>query len=77
MKYLTNTAQIYHIIIKKKLAAIKLDVYVDYDVEHNDKILYHRHMYHTSRNRNTLPQTYVISDFNGQEIVRAFYEKEL
>ena len=27
--------------------------------------------------KNTLPWTYVISDFNGEEIVRTFYEKEL
>ena len=25
----------------------------------------------------TVPRTYVISDFNGDEIVRTFYEKEL
>ena len=27
--------------------------------------------------KNALPWTYVISDFNGEEIVRTFYEKEL
>ena len=27
--------------------------------------------------KDTLPWTYVISDLNGEEIVRSFYEKEL
>ena len=27
--------------------------------------------------KNTIPRTYVISDFNGEEIVGPFYEKEL
>ena len=27
--------------------------------------------------KNTVPWTYVISDLNGEEIVRSFYEKEL
>ena len=27
--------------------------------------------------KNTVPWTYVISDFNGEEIVGTFYEKEL
>ena len=27
--------------------------------------------------KNTVPWTYVISDLNGEEIVRCFYEKEL
>ena len=27
--------------------------------------------------KNTVPWTYVISDFNGEQIVRRFYEKEL
>ena len=26
--------------------------------------------------KNTVPQTYVISDLNGEEIVRRFYENE-
>ena len=29
------------------------------------------------RIKNTVPWTYVISDLNGEEIVRSFYEKEL
>ena len=31
----------------------------------------------TSRIKNTVPLTYVISDFNGEDIVGTFYEKEL
>ena len=27
--------------------------------------------------KNTVPRTYVISDLNGEEIVRIFYEKKL
>ena len=27
--------------------------------------------------KNTVPWTYIISDLNGEEIVRMFYEKEL
>ena len=27
--------------------------------------------------KNTVPWTYVISDFKGEEIIRTFYEKEL
>ena len=27
--------------------------------------------------KNTVPQTYFISDFNGEEVVETFYEKEL
>ena len=27
--------------------------------------------------KNTVPWTYVINDFNGEEIARTFYEKEL
>ena len=27
--------------------------------------------------RNTIPWTYVICDFNGEEVFRTFYEKEL
>ena len=30
-----------------------------------------------NRNKNTVPWTYVISDLNGEEITRSFYEKEL
>ena len=29
------------------------------------------------KKKNTLPRTYVISDFNGEEIIGSFYEKEL
>ena len=29
------------------------------------------------KNTNTVPWTFVINDFNGKEIVRIFYEKEL
>ena len=29
------------------------------------------------KKKNTVPWTYVISDLNGEEIVRSFYEKEL
>ena len=31
----------------------------------------------SSKIKNTVPWTYVINDFNGEEIVRSFYEKEL
>ena len=27
--------------------------------------------------KNTVPSTYLISDFNGEEVIGAFYEKEL
>ena len=27
--------------------------------------------------KNTVPQTYVISDFNGKEVVEPFYERKL
>ena len=27
------------------------------------------------KNKNTIPWTYVISDLNGEEIIRTFYEK--
>ena len=30
-----------------------------------------------SKTENTVPWTYVISDLNGEEIARSFYEKEL
>ena len=30
-----------------------------------------------SKIKNTVPWTYVISDLNGEEIIRSFYEKEL
>ena len=30
-----------------------------------------------SKSKTTVPQAYVISDLNGEEIVRTFYEKEL
>ena len=30
-----------------------------------------------SRNKNTVPWTYVVSDLNGEEIIGSFYEKEL
>ena len=30
-----------------------------------------------SKNRNTVPWTYVINDLNGEEIIGTFYEKEL
>ena len=30
-----------------------------------------------SKVKNTVPQTYFISDFNGEEVVETFYEKEL
>ena len=29
------------------------------------------------KDKNTMPWTYIISDFNGEEIVERFYEKEL
>ena len=29
------------------------------------------------KKKNTVPWTYIISDLNGEEIVRSFYEKEL
>ena len=30
-----------------------------------------------SRNKNTVPWTYVVSDSNGEEITGSFYEKQL
>ena len=30
-----------------------------------------------SKIKNTVPQTYVINDINGEEIIGTFYEKEL
>ena len=30
-----------------------------------------------SKIKNIVPQTYVINDFNGKEIIETFYEKEL
>ena len=30
-----------------------------------------------SKIKNTVPQAYVINDFNGEDIIRTFYEKEL
>ena len=30
-----------------------------------------------SKNKNTVPWTYVINDLNGEEIIGTFYEKEL
>ena len=30
-----------------------------------------------SKIKNTVPQTYVLNDFNGEQIIGTFYEKEL
>ena len=30
-----------------------------------------------SKTKNTVPWTYVISDLNGEEIIRTFYKKQL
>ena len=30
-----------------------------------------------NKTKNTVPQTYAISDLNGEEFTRSFYEKEL
>ena len=37
----------------------------------------HQEVFVITKDKNTVPLTYVINDHNGEEIIRTFYEKDL
>ena len=37
----------------------------------------HQEVFVITKDKNTVPLTYVINDLNGEEIIRTFYEKDL
>ena len=82
--------KIYHITIKMKPIDVKLNSYVEYNVDSNEKDPKFKvvDLVRISKNwsdeflviskiKNTVAWTHVISDLNGEEIISIFYEKEL
>ena len=82
--------KIYHITIKMKPIDVKLNSYVEYNVDSNEKDPKFKvvDLVRISKNwsdeflviskiKNTVAWAHVISDLNGEEIIRIFYEKEL
>ena len=80
----------YHITIKMKPIDVKLNSYVEYNVDSNEKDPKFKviDLVRISKNwsdeflviskiKNTVAWTHVISDLNGEEIISIFYEKEL
>ena len=77
----------YHTTIKMKPIDVKDNVYINTDKEINNKDPKFKvgdHVRNWSEEvfviknvKNTVPQTYVTNDLNGEEITGTFYEKEL
>ena len=82
----------YHSTIKIKPVDVKSSTYINFNKENNKKdhkfkigdnvriskckIIFTKGFV-IKKVKNTVPWTYVVGDLNGEEIIRAFYEKEL